>query len=157
MLKIERRPSLEQQPVTPHDLYDRYGAMLLGYIFEIVKDRAVAEQHLIKIFCDLSKEFDNINWGEGSSWIQLLRFAKSRLAVVIDTSASSDSPASAIEKYTGNKALEKLNHEQRIVFCEIYYNKKNVAEIATELNKTEDSIRKTLMEAFAIMRNDSEN
>ncbi len=156
MLKIERRPSLAQQPVTPHDLYDRYGAMLLGYIVEIVKDRTVAEQYLIKIFCDLSKEFDDINWSEGSMWIQLQRFAKSKLAVFIGTSDGSGSPG-GIEKHTSNKHLERLNHEQRIIFCEIYYNRKKVAEIAIELNKTEDSIRKTLKEAFAIMRNDSEN
>jgi len=157
MLKIERRPSLAQQPVSPHDLYDRYGAMLLGYIVEIVKERTVAEQYLIKIFCDLSKEFDDINWSDGSMWIQLQRFAKDRLAVLIDTSVNSYSPVAGIEKHTGNKQLEKLNHEQRIVFCEIYYNRKKIAEIAMELNKTEDSIRKTLKEAFAIMRNDSEN
>lgn len=156
MLKIERRPSLAQQPVTPHDLYDRYGAMLLGYIVEIVKDRTVAEQYLIKIFCDLSKEFDDINWSEESMWIQLQRFAKDRLTVFIGTSTSSGSPG-GIEKQTGNKHLDRLSHEQRIIFCEIYYNRKKVAEIAIELNKTEDSIRKTLKEAFAIMRNDSEN
>lgn len=156
MLKIERRPSLAQKPVNPRDLYDRYGAMLLGYIVEIVKDGTVAEQFLIKIFCDLSKEFNDIDWSEGGMWIQLQRFAKGKLGAFIDTSTSSAS-SGGIEKYICNKHLERLDHEQRVIFCEIYYNRKKVAELAIELNKTKDSIRKILKEAFAIMRNNIEN
>lgn len=157
MLKIDRRPVLEQS-ANPHDLYDRYGDMLLGYILEIVKDRTVAEQYLIKIFCDLSKEFHPTDWDHSNSkWIQLQRFAKSRLAIFTDTTASVETSVSGLEKHTGNRHLEKLNYEQRKVFCDVYYHTKKITEIAKELNKTEDTIRKTLKEAFAIIKNDSGN
>jgi hypothetical protein len=43
-------PAIKQNK---HSLYTSYGAMLLGYIQEVVKEQAVAEQYLIELFNEL--------------------------------------------------------------------------------------------------------
>ncbi|MDO7742605.1 MAG: hypothetical protein MUP99_02495, partial [Pedobacter sp.] len=51
----------------------------------------------------------------------------------------------------------QLTKEQKHIFSEVYYYGKTIAAISIDLDKTEDSIRKTLKEAFAIMRKSGEN
>ncbi|WP_442588912.1 hypothetical protein ACSBL2_23030 [Pedobacter sp. AW31-3R] len=157
MLKIDRQTSIQKQPVTIHSLYESYGGMLLGYIFEIVKDRKVADECLVKIFSDVALHFATMDWDNGSNWMKLQRFAKERLSTFMDNPTQIESSAAGIVKQASNEYFERLNDAQKTVFCNVYYKNKKIDEISIELNKQEDSIRKTLKEAFAIMRNDSEN
>jgi Txe/YoeB family toxin of Txe-Axe toxin-antitoxin module len=159
MLKNEPQALIETKRVSVRILYDRHASMLLGYIFEIVKDRNLAEKYLVKIFCDVSQHFNEINWDDTNSWCQLQRFAKNKLSQLINSSdlvkdleiqgaGSSDSHA---------KYPDLFSEEQHRIFYDVYYYGKSIEEISKELNKTEESTRKALKEAFTIMRNSCEN
>jgi hypothetical protein len=159
MLKTTREVLIDSNAENIRSLYDRHAGMLLGYIIEIVRDRKLAEEWLIKLFCELSIHFNEINWESTSSWCQLQRFAKNRLAEFIAVNRQLDGngiPGLSMHN-EGNKYLERLTDEQKVVFCDVYYNGKSTAAISIELNKPEDVIRKTLKEAFAIMRKGVEN
>jgi len=42
--------------------------MLFGYIVAIVKDKQIAESYLVKIFSNISVQFNRIDWEDGSPW-----------------------------------------------------------------------------------------
>jgi uncharacterized protein YktB (UPF0637 family) len=88
----------------------------------------------------------------------LQRIAKSELASFNDTSKGWNTPSTT--NYKGglpNKYLDRMNDEQRFVFCSIYYSKKTTAQLAAEINKPEEQIKQSLKEAFAIIRKANEN
>lgn len=158
MLKIDQKAFIENKPESLESLYQRHGGMLLGYIFEVVKDRKLAEEYLVEMFCELSQQFDQMDWNGTNSWCQLQRFAKRRLALLNANARYFEPPAvPGLVHSSCNKYLEQLSLEQKQVFCDVYYHGKMIPVISRELNKTEDSIRKTLKEAFAIMRRSGEN
>ena len=132
------------------DLYDRYAGMLLGYIYEVVNDRKTAEEYLIKVFADVSTHYNEQNLQEINKWFQLRNFARERLALYNGRLRVGNAKI-------GSAYLGLLNDEQKIVFCDTYYHGKSVETIALELKQTEDSIRKTLKEAFCVIRKSSEN
>jgi len=154
MLKINRQLSVDSNAENIRILYDRHAGMLLGYIIEVVQDRKLAEEWLVKLFCELSVHFNDINWESTNSWCQLQRFAKNKLADYNQTNKQLETnKITGLVMHSGrNKYLEQLTDEQKVVFCDVYYHGKSTAAISTELNKPEDVIRKTLKEAFAIMR-----
>jgi len=133
--------------------------MLLGYIIEVVKDRKLAEEWLVKLFHELSLHFNEMNWDGSNNWCQLQRFAKLKLAEFNTTQkqAEANAPAGLVMHSGRNKYLDGLTDEQKVVFCSVYYQGKSTTAISIELNKPEDVIRKTLKEAFAIMRKGGEN
>jgi DNA-directed RNA polymerase specialized sigma24 family protein len=45
-----------------------------------------------------------------------------------------------------------MNDEQKQVFYETYYCGKMISQLATQLNKTEEAVKKILNEAFTILR-----
>ncbi len=159
MLKTEPQALIETKRASVRMLYDRHASMLLGYIFEIVKDRKLAEEYLVKIFCDISQEFNEINWDGANSWCRLQRFAQNKLGHLPDFNKSDkEAMVSGPEGYgVHNKYPDHFTAEQKHIFYGVYYYGKSIAAISEELNKTEDSIRKTLKEAFAIMRESCEN
>jgi len=141
----------KQYPHSVHELYDKYSGMLFGYIYEIVKDTRLAEQHLISFYSNLKEYLDEINADGANTWCQLQRLAKRHLsASFINTTAQTESEL--VTNYTGNKCLGMMTSEQRHVFCNIYYHGKTVAELAYSLNKPEDIVRKHLKDAFTILK-----
>jgi hypothetical protein len=62
-----------------HSLYNNYGAMLLGYLFEIVKDQDIAEKYLVEIFEEIAVEPDQY-YLNGSAFGQLQNLARKKLA-----------------------------------------------------------------------------
>ncbi|MBB5636935.1 DNA-directed RNA polymerase specialized sigma24 family protein [Pedobacter cryoconitis] len=160
MLKTEPQALIENKQASVRVLYDRHASTLLGYLFEIVKDRNLAEEYLVKIFCDVSQHFNEINWDDTNSWCQLQRFAKNKISQLINSGnlvKDSDihrfvNPADSHHKYP-----DLFSEEQHQIFYGVYYYGKSIEEISKELNKTEESTRKALKEAFTIMRNSCEN
>jgi len=142
------------KPLNVRSLYDSYASMLLGYIFAIVKDRQVAESYLVKIFSNISAQFNRIDWEGGSHWEHLRRFAKQELAVFTNTvkSCEYDVAPDAVEQTSANRYLDKMTSEQRQIFCSVYYHRYTITQLAVELDKSEDSINKILKEAFAIIK-----
>ncbi|MFD2145794.1 sigma factor-like helix-turn-helix DNA-binding protein [Mucilaginibacter antarcticus] len=136
-------------------LYDDYAAMLLGYIMEVIGDKKVAEDYLVKIFKGLAQNFTTINWNEGSNWCALQRYAKNQLAK-FDYAAAGCNPPNATHSLP-NKHLNEMTEEQKLIFCNIYYRKKTTAQLATEINRPEELVKKLLKEAFIIIRKYNEN
>jgi len=131
----------------------------LGYIFEVVRDHQLAESYLVQLFCELSQQFNENEWQGTGNWCRLQRFAREKL---IDftreiKSAKIHSQTGLVWYNSDSKYLGQLTDEQRKVFYDIYYRGRTIAAISAELNKTEDLIRKTLKEAFTIMRKNGEN
>ncbi|MGY0035557.1 hypothetical protein [Pedobacter sp. NJ-S-72] len=133
--------------------------MLLGYIFEIVKDRNLAEEYLVKIFCDLSQHFNEIDWDNTNSWCQLQRFAQNKLNQLMNSGEFIQDLEikGAVGSDSHIKYPDLFSEEQHEIFYGVYYYGKSIEAISKELNKTEESTRKTLKEAFTIMRNSCEN
>ena len=157
MLKTDRQPVVGNIN-SVRGLYESYSAMLLGYMLEVVKDRKLAEECMVQLFCDISQNFDARDWESGNSWCRLQRLAQRKLNTF--TSAFSQCKPTTLGvtmSFAQNNYLKLLNDEQRQVFCAIYYHRKPVSEVSKELNITEDLTRKTLKEAFAIMRDGGKN
>jgi len=149
---------LQTGPLSIYSLYDTYAGMLLGYIFEVVKDKKIAEDYLVKTFSSVAKKFNDINWDETNNWCQLQRFAKNELVAFHDALKGCETPAVPnIAAKLPNKYLDQMTDEQKLIFCNIYYSKKTTAQLAVEINKPEDLIKKLLKEAFAIIRRSNEN
>jgi len=155
MLRTEPRALINNNHTTVRSLYDRHAGMLLGYIFEIVKDRKLAEEYLVEIFCDISQHFNELNWDGVNNWCQLQRFTRRKLSQL--THAELFGERIGITNGLNNRYAEHFTAEQHLVFHDVYYYGKSIEVISRELNKPEDSIRKTLKEAFAIMRRSCEN
>lgn len=157
MLETTPQSLAEHKPESIRSLYDRHAGMLLGYIFEVVKDRKLAEEYLVKVFCDLSIQFNDVNWNGVSAWPRLQKFTREKLWSSADIPGYASLGSGVKIPGSPDHDLKQLSEEQRQVFCDVYYHGKTIAAIAETLNKTEDLTRKTLKEAFAIMRKGSEN
>lgn len=156
MLKIDRQVLVESKPESIRSLYDRYAGMLLGYVHEIVKDSKLAEECLVHIFCQLSAEFGAENSEGPRNWVQLQRYARAQLMPYAAVSAKTVANGHELRR-SDDPFLAALSAEQKRVFVDIYYYGKTPVMLATDLNKTEEFIRKTLKEAFAILRKSGEN
>ncbi|MGF7077779.1 sigma factor-like helix-turn-helix DNA-binding protein [Mucilaginibacter sp. UYCu711] len=144
---------LQNKPPSIHILYDNYAAMLLGYINEVVKDKVVAEEYLLKTFNTIAQKNNCTNWSENNNWVQLLRFAREELIPFHDSVKGYKAPAVVnINNSIACKYLDKMTTAQKHVFCSIYYNKKTTAELSREINKSEELIKTLLKEAFCIIR-----
>ncbi|SHF28192.1 RNA polymerase sigma factor [Pedobacter caeni] len=157
MLETTPQSLTEHKPQSIRSLYERHGGMLLGYIFEVVKDRKLAEEYLIKIFCDLSVQLNDVSHTDISGWPQLQKFTREKLLSSAEHSKFVGLNPGLKMSGAPNHYLEQLTEEQRQVFCDVYYYGKTIADISKTLNLTEDLTRKALKEAFAIMRKGSEN
>ena len=151
-MEPQRQILLKQSSYTLHDLYDRYAGMLLGYLSEVVKDHRLAEQHLVNIFNNIPQHLSELNSAETNTWCQLQRLAKKHLMGSSVANSGGHTDNGTIIELGRNKFLDQMTNEQQAVFCGVYYHHKTITQLATELNKPEDLIRKSLREAFAIIR-----
>ena len=153
--KRQQTIPINQQPDILN-LYDKYSALLLGYIYEIVKDHELAEQYLISTFKHITDQYHDVVSAQ-NIWIKLQQIAKCALADFFKSIKDCDSAAVAKKNSLQIKAISKMTEEQRTVFCGIYYHGKTTEALAKQLNKPELTIRKTLKEAFAIIRQGREH
>lgn len=151
-MEPQRQISLKQPYYTLHDIYDKYAAMLLGYVSEVVKDRKLAEEHLVSIFNNVPKHLSELNNTQTNTWCQLQRLAKKHLTGAPAANEHGKAYNGTTIELGSNKFLGQMTNEQHTVFCGVYYNQKTIIQLADELNKPEEFIRKTLREAFAIIR-----
>ncbi|MES2268338.1 MAG: hypothetical protein V4520_16365 [Bacteroidota bacterium] len=145
-------PTIKQ---SKHSLYTNYGAMLLGYIKEVVKEIAVAEQYLVEVFNDLQHtDIEELLAPGTNAFLRLQQLTRKKLASFINTvEECTDEVERASKKaIQGNKFINMMDKEQQLVFCGVHYHGKTTANLATELNKTEDAVRQLLRESFTIIR-----
>lgn len=128
-------------------IYEQYGAMLLGYIYEVVKNRQTAEQYLAEVFTRLPLELKN-QPPDANIYLQLQLMARKLLLERNDVNNNDETYLPA----TQNKFLQGMTPEQQTIFCRIYYQGQRTAQVATALQVDEDQIKKILKEAFTAIR-----
>ena len=156
-MKKDTQILLKQTSYGIGELYDRYAGMLLGYIYDIVKDNELAEQHLVTFYSSLPAEYKKAIPNGENTWFHLQRLVKKQLSG-FNNDAKNDYLPKEIDLVTynnRNKFLKLMGHEQKEVFCGIYHYGKTIDQLAIELNTNEASIRKILKEAFTIIKNAS--
>jgi len=154
-MQLQSAGTAEQGGITPvRNLYNNYGAMLLGFIFEIVKNQKIAEQYLIEIFNDLPNGVDKYSGKKVSTLSELQILTRKKLSPFFESAKSSDSRQEAKNKstFSKNKYIEQMTPEQQHVFCGVHYQGKNIPALAIELNRPEEEIRKILKESFTHIR-----
>ncbi len=150
MLQSNNQAIQAQNEAALHEAYNKYGSMLYGFLLNVVKDAGVAEQYLISIFDDLSKAINETGECGPYTWCGLYRMAKSKL---INTVSDEDEADHDLMIYAlGNEMYNGMNDLQKQIFYQSYYNGKSISQLAAKLNQSEESIRKTLKEAFLILR-----
>ena len=158
MLKTDRQLYIDNKPNQIRSLYEKYSSMLLGYILGVVKDQKIAEEYLVLIFAELAQQPEHIALEGTNNWWPLLRFAKDHLRQI---SASAEITKSEFNhmfvQNVQDSYLSDLTEEQKKVFNDTYYLGKTTNAISIELNKPEVSIRKTLKEAFVLIKKGCEN
>jgi DNA-directed RNA polymerase specialized sigma24 family protein len=141
---------------TKHSLYKDYGSMLYGYIREVVKDTAAAEQYLLEVFNELkAQDIDEITEQGANPFLYLQKSARKKMSSFINTieDCPDEQEISAKKIIRGNKFIDMMGQEQRHVFCGVHYHGKTTAKLAAELNKPELIIRQLLRESFTIISN----
>jgi hypothetical protein len=148
MLKTQSQTISAERTIVSRRLYDRYGAMLLGYLAETLKQKALAEECLVSIFKDFIIENGDTPV-ENCRWSELRRFAKEWLTV-----QHTDREASGVLGMPSvtDGIWSNMSQEQRCVFYNAYHCGKPLALIAGQLSKPEPYIRKILAEAFTTIR-----
>ena len=127
----------------------------MGYIKEVVKEINVAEQYLVEVFNDLQHtDIEEILAPGANAFLRLQQLTRKKLSSFISTVEDCTDEAEITSKkaITGNKFIDMMDKEQQLVFCGVHYHGKTTANLATELNKTEDAIRQLLRESFTIIR-----
>ncbi|MBE9665911.1 hypothetical protein [Mucilaginibacter boryungensis] len=135
-------------------IYDEYAAMLLGYIFEVVKDKNIAEQYLVSVFNELPEHLNDITQPGVNIYHRLQLLARKLLTDFFETIpacniVNDNLPDLPIRP---NKFLDRMSKEELFIFCSVYYSGKRIGTLATELNKPQDEIKKILQQAFAVIR-----
>jgi len=126
--------------------------MLLGYIFEVVKNQSVAEQYLVSVFNDVPNELDEITKPGVNALCRLQMMARKKLTIYFETLDDGADPRQRNMAISNNKFIALMSAEQQQVFCGVHYQCKTITKLAAELNKPEDTIKKTLKECFTIIR-----
>ena len=119
--------------------YDKYAAMLLGYINGIVQDHRKSEDYLVSILTAFTAEFGTTEKSQLSIWLELRQYAQSKLAVLTEKHHSL-TPAHV----NSNGNLDLLDDLQKQIFCAVYYHGKSISQLATAFSSEEDEIRNQL-------------
>jgi DNA-directed RNA polymerase specialized sigma24 family protein len=136
-----------------HKLYQQYAGMLLGYIYDVVKNQAIAEQYLVAVFKDAVHELNEFANEDVSTFCYLQALARKKLTEYFRSTTYHKEENILKSDICNNKYIKQMTNEQRLVFCGIHWHGKTVASLATELNKPEENIRKILKDCFTIIRN----
>jgi len=135
-----------------HKLYQQYAGMLLGYMIDVIKNQAVAEQYLIDIFKNVPHELDELTNPDVNPFCHLQAMARKKLA---DYSSRSTPENESKPALCNNKYTRQMTEEQQLIFCGVHWHGKTIASLATELGKPEEAIRKILKDCFTIIRSNN--
>ena len=141
---------IDNRALAVRHLYDKYAAMLLGYIMAAVKDRAVAEQYLITVFNDIPNHLNDFLPIGNGTFCRLQVFTRKKLAPFFEKKTMS--PVGITINIPVNKYHDLMSEEHNNVFCGLHYHGKTTAVLAQELNKPEAAIRNILKEALTMIR-----
>jgi hypothetical protein len=149
MLKAAKQSPYEN-PVDIRWIYNKYSAMLLGYIQGTLKNQHHSEKQLVKIFSSYMKEHSDYDV-EKLTWLHLRQYAQKHLSQL--NLKPQDSEVSITSAHPNNKVLELLNEAERRVFSEIYYHRKSINYLSGILSLPENEVRGLLKSSLDKIRN----
>lgn len=149
MLKAAKQ-SPYKTPVDIRWIYNKYSAMLLGYIQGTLKNQHHSEQQLVKIFSSYMKEHSNYG-AEQLTWLHLRQYAQKHLSQL--HLKAQDLEVSGVSAPPNNKILALLDATERTVFSEIYYHRKSISYLSGILNLPENEVRGLLKSSLDKIRN----
>ncbi|MES2278980.1 MAG: sigma factor-like helix-turn-helix DNA-binding protein [Bacteroidota bacterium] len=144
--------ALANSSSTTRAVYDEYAGLLLGYIYEVVKDQHTAEQYLVSVFNELPQHLHSIVQPGANVYQRLQLIARKMLAGFFETIPACNPGDKSHLPARPNKFLHRMSEEEQLIFCNIHYNGKSISTLALELNKPEEAIKKILQQAFAAIR-----
>jgi DNA-directed RNA polymerase specialized sigma24 family protein len=137
-----------------NNLYNNYAGMLLGYLFEVVKSRPVAEQYLMLVFNDVPNEIEEFYKPGVNAFCHLQSMARKKLADFFENTEDQNT-RDAVQNnvfIVKNKFIKEMTPDQQLVFCGAHWHGKTISKIAAEMKKPEDAVRILLKECFTIIR-----
>ncbi|RFZ83324.1 hypothetical protein DYU05_14410 [Mucilaginibacter terrenus] len=136
---------------TKQGLYNSYADMLLGYIYEVVKSKSVAEQYLVEIFNELNfADIAAITKPGVNTYCRLQQLARNKVAAFTSSKADDTSKSTVVMR---NRFTDLMTAEQQQVFCGVHYHGKTISKLSLELKKPEDEIKRILKQSFILIRN----
>jgi DNA-directed RNA polymerase specialized sigma24 family protein len=152
-LVLNQHIILTNTPAAIQAIYDEYAGMLLGYIYEVVKDKNLAEQYLVSVFNELPQHLSDIARPGTNIYHSLQLLTRKILADFFETIPACNTADNASNLPTRpNKFLDRMSKEEQLIFCSVHYRGKSISALAAELNKPEEVIKKLLQQAFAAIR-----
>lgn len=153
---MNRPLALTNNTAAVRAIYDEYAGLLLGYINEVVKNETLAGQYLISVFDELPRHLPDLLKPGTNTYLQLVLLARKSLAGFFETiPACKPDDKKFYTPAKPNRFLNRMSNEERFIFCSVHFNGKSVSTLATELNQSEQEIKKILQRAFAAIRNPS--
>ncbi|WP_342648648.1 hypothetical protein [Mucilaginibacter sp. CSA2-8R] len=152
MKPTNNHSSLAKREDALRAIYNQYGGALLGYITGIVNDHTEAENHFVEIFKRISRFADELIGPEVNTWLRLQQLAKNFLYKNTQP-ALNIGATKFVAPGQPNNSLNLLTAEQQYIFCNIYYGNRSIEALAQEMSIATDDIRRSLREAFSVIRN----
>jgi hypothetical protein len=145
MLKTETGIAKSPNNACRH-LYEKYGAMLFGFLLEALGDRNLAETYLIDIFAELATGSVSTN---NCTWLQLRRIAREKLNISYAGLREIEALAAGLVE---DRRPSDMTAEQRYVFFHLYKCGRPVAIVSREMDLPQARVCKILAEAFTLIR-----
>ncbi|RDC54461.1 sigma-70 family RNA polymerase sigma factor [Pedobacter chinensis] len=128
-------------------LYDKYAGMLLGFIRGTVQDHKRSEEYLVKIISAFASETKS----SSASWLELRQYAQRKLIELAHINHEHNN-GKLNNNEQANNYLNLLDHDERIVFQAVYYQKKSLSQLADLLNRNENTLRGQLKSSIDKIR-----
>ena len=135
-------------------LYQKYGALLLGYISGVVPDRQKSEEYLVAILGRFSIDFPERIRNEAVNWLQLLQYSRKMLSTLQSTNHPNKNHSigkQAVPSCT-DVGLALLSSREKEIFCSIYYHGKSISDLAKSMSESESTIRSEFKLSFDKIR-----
>lgn len=134
-------------------LYQKYGALLLGYIAGIIPEQQESEKYLVLILSRFAVDREDDMLNEQVNWLSLLQYSRNLLAELGTQKGnriakSADSP----RKQMDDGRLNMLSNREKEIFCSIYYHGKSIGDLAASMGESENIIRSQFKVSFDKIR-----
>ncbi len=151
-VKLQSKRSGQADKLTSvRNLYDNYGAALLGYIYGIVKNYSTAEHYLIEVFKEVPLNLEEYSESRFGTLCHLQLIARKKLSTLFEN-INNQGVVDSVSETGDNKFIEQMTPDQRHVFCGLHYSGKTIAVLAAELNRPEETVKRILKDSFTHIR-----
>lgn len=138
-----------------HMLFERTNRIVYTLLVRITGDRRVAEALTVDVFHDVWRRAGDYRTSGGTVVGWIMNHARSRGLAHRGTSARN--PATAPEALRLQAVLQTLQPAERQAIEEAFFNERTLAEIALQLNLTEDAVKRHIAAGLAGLQHATDN